>query len=419
MLKSDSLIVKITLLFIFSSICFVFFALYFIGATTSRNNAVIEQRYDNVINNISDLFKFGYDVKDLQVYLKDTGFYEVDDSSILSKISNRYLVIYNDKKQIIVNMKNINGHYYIIIEDVKNGKQFIYTDYSIDDYTTYKAIALICFITLIFFYILVLRSLLPLRKLRREVKKFANGDMDIEIISNNKDEIGELSREFTKAANKINEMNKARVLFLRSIMHELKTPIAKGRIVTEMIAEEKAKNRLISIFERLNIIIDNFAKIEEMDTHNYKISKSKFMLVDLVDNINKMLLIEEERPRNVILISREAEMFGDFELMSLSVKNLLDNALKYSEDNRAEVFVEGKDLVIKNQGKPFRDRLEKYFSPFYSDGSDNKKKGLGLGMYIIKNTIESQQLVLDYKYIEGYHYFYIRDCIINNNGVNQ
>lgn len=414
MLKSDSLIVKITLLFIFSSISFIFFALYFIGSKANKDNAVIEQRYDSVIDNISDLFKFGYEIEDLQTYLNDVGFYQVEDSSILSKISNRYLVIYNDRKQIIVNMKKINGHYYIIIEDVKNGKKFIYTDYNHDDYTTYYVIALLSFITLVFFYILVLKSLLPLRLLRREVKKFANGNMDIKVISNNKDEIGELSKEFAKAANTINEMNKARVLFLRSIMHELKTPIAKGRIVTEMITDTKAKNRLISAFKRLNVIIDNFAKIEEMNTNNYKISKSRFRLIDLIDNINKMLLIEEERPRNVILISREAQMFADFDLMSLSVKNLLDNALKYSDDHRVVIFVDGKDLVIQNQGKPFKDDLHKYFSPFYSDGSDNKQKGLGLGMYIIKNTVESQNLVLDYKYVDNNHYFYIRDCIIND-----
>ena len=62
----------------------------------------------------------------------------------------------------------------------------------------------------------------------------------------------------------------------------------------------------------------------------------------------------------------------------------------------------------------FKDDINKYFSPFYSDGSDNKQKGLGLGMYIIKNTIDAQGFVLDYKYIDGNHYFYIKDCIISN-----
>lgn len=412
--KTDSVIVKITLLFIFSSISFILFVLYFISSEIDKNNIAIEQRYYSVVDNVNDLLKFGYSLDSLQTYLFDIGYYQVNDE-VISKVSQKYLLNYIQNDQIVVNMKKINNHYYITIDDFENKAHFVYTDYKTSkDYTTYHLIALLAFITLIFFYILVLKSLLPLSLLRREVNKFANGNMDIKVISDNVDEIGDLSREFAKAANKINEMNKARILFLRAIMHELKTPITKGRIVTEMLSDTKAKDRLISVFTRLNTIIDDFAKIEEMNTHNYKISKTKFKLIDLIQNINKMLLIEEERPRNVMLINRESEILADFDVMSLSVKNLLDNAIKYSDDQRVVIFVDGSDLVVQNKGKPFKDDINKYFSPFYSDGSDNKQKGLGLGMYIIKNTIDAQGFVLDYKYIDGNHYFYIKDCIISN-----
>ena len=412
--KTDSVIVKITLLFIFSSISFILFVLYFISSEIDKNNIAIEQRYYSVVDNVNDLLKFGYSLDSLQTYIFDSGYYQVNDE-VISKVSQKYLLNYIQNDQIVVNMKKINNHYYITIDDFENKAHFVYTDYKTSkDYTTYHLIALLAFITLIFFYILVLKSLLPLSLLRREVNKFANGNMDIKVISDNVDEIGDLSREFAKAANKINEMNKARILFLRAIMHELKTPITKGRIVTEMLSDTKAKDRLISVFTRLNTIIDDFAKIEEMNTHNYKISKTKFKLIDLIQNINKMLLIEEERPRNVMLINRESEILADFDVMSLSVKNLLDNAIKYSDDQRVVIFVDGSDLVVQNKGKPFKDDINKYFSPFYSDGSDNKQKGLGLGMYIIKNTIDAQGFVLDYKYIDGNHYFYIKDCIISN-----
>lgn len=417
MFKTDSLIVKITLLFIFSSISFILFVLYFISSEVNKNNFVIEQRYYSVVDNLNDLIKFGYNLEALQIYLFDIGYYQVD-NDITEYASKKYLLNYlqNDTNDnIVVSAEKINNHYYIIIDDSNNKDYYVYTDYKYsEDYTTYYLIAFLAFITLIFFYILVLKSLLPLSLLRREVCKFANGNTDIKVISNNTDEIGDLSREFAKAVNTINEMNKARILFLRSIMHELKTPITKGRIVTEMLTDIKAKDRLTSVFTRLNAIIDDFAKIEEMNTHNYKISKTRFKLIDLIHNINKMLLIEEERPRNVVLIDREAEILADFEVMSLSVKNLLDNAIKYSEDQRVVIFVDGNDLVVQNKGLPFKDDINKYFSPFYSDGSDNKQKGLGLGMYIIKNTIDAQGFILDHKYIDGNHYFYIKDCVISN-----
>ncbi|RAX51383.1 hypothetical protein CCY99_09220 [Helicobacter sp. 16-1353] len=416
MFKSDSIIVKITLLFIFSSISFILFVLYFINYEINKSNNIIEQRYNSIVSNISDLFKFGYDLKSLQGYLLDIGFYQVKDEHILNATSQRYFLLYGQKdKQLAVNSKKINGHYYIIMHDTTNNASFVYTDYKDDvDYLNYYLIALLAFIALIFFYILVLNSLLPLSALRREVKKFASGNMNIKVISNNKDEIGELSQEFAKAAYTINEMNKARVLFLRSIMHELRTPITKGRIVAEMITDTRAKNRLISVFTRLNIIIDDFAKIEEMSTKNYKISKTKFTLIELMQNINKMLLIEEDRPRNVILDNRDAEMIADFDAMSLSVKNLVDNAIKYSSNQKVIVSVEGRDLVVKNQGEPFKDDFNNYFQPFYSDGKENIQKGLGLGMYIIKHTIETQGFKLEYKYQDNSHYFYIKDCIVSD-----
>lgn len=411
MLKSDSIFFKVTILFIFSLVSFIFFVIYFINSEINKNNRVIEQRYGNLTANLNNLISFDYNLSFTKSYLLDIGFFEILDDDIKSEFLNNYLPLQIKNKLVALRIR-INMHYFIVIHDAINNNTFFYTDYEDIDYSNYYLIALLAVITLIFFYILVLNSLLPLRLLRREVKRFANGDMNIQLISSFNDEIGELSQEFAKAAYTINEINKARVLFLRSTMHELKTPITKGRIVTEMLSDVKAKNRLISVFTRLNSLIDDFAKIEEISTKNYKISKSKFSLIELLHNINKMLLIEEERPRNVLLLDRDSQMIADFDAMSLSVKNLIDNAIKHSSDNKVTIFVQGNDLVVQNQGKPFNDNFNNYFQPFYDDGKQNKEKGLGLGMYIIKHTIEFQSFKLEYKYDDGFHYFYIKNCIV-------
>lgn len=414
---SESIVAKITLLFIFSSICFVLFALYFIGFEASRNEAAIEQRYSSVVAGMGDLFKFGYDVGAMKGYLLDLGFSQVKDSERLAQLSQKRFLSSVQGKQFIINSKKIAGHYYIITHDMQTNSEAIYTDYNEErDFLGYYVVALLAFITLVFFYILVLRSLLPLRSLVREVRAFANGKTDIKPIANSRDEIGELSREFSHAAQTIGEMNKARVLFLRSIMHELKTPITKGRLIAEMLSDNRAKERLVSTFTRLNAIIDDFAKIEEMSTKNYHISKTRFSLSALMENINKMLLIEDERPRNVLLHNRNGVIFADFEAMSLSVKNLVDNAIKHSTNQLVFVYIEGCDLVVKNEGEAFKDHLANYFQPFYSDGRVNLQKGLGLGMYIIKNTIEAQGFRLDYRYDGGFHYFYIRGCALEAGG---
>lgn len=409
----DSIITKVTLLFVFSSICFVSFALYFIAAQKIRDEQNIKDRYSATITTIDSLIVVGDGLESIKSYLKILNFNEETDPQILSKNTDRFFVLHGVNSTIATNLKEIDSHFYIALHDTVNNNTMLFSDYvEIPNYANYYILALIAFITLVFFYIIVLNSLLPLIDLQKEVQKFQKGDMNIQIITHSNDEIGSLSKEFAKAAKILCDITKARTLFLHSIMHELKTPITKGYITIEMLEDSKTKSRLISIFRQLNEIINSLATVEKIDTNNYKIQKSEFILTDLMQEVNKMLIIESDRPRKVILENRNAVIYGDFNLMALSVKNLVDNAFKYSSDKQARIFIENNDLVIQNKGTPFKNDINEYFKPFYDDGSNNSARGLGLGMYIIKNTTMAQGFSFWHKYEQNHHYFYIKNCII-------
>lgn len=409
----NSIITKVTLLFIFSLICFVCFAIYFIDIEKSRYEDNIKTRYNGVIDTIDMLIINGASFDTIIDFLKTANFFEETKVEILRQSHSKYFLLRGVNSLIATNLKEIDSHFYIALHNTIDGKTRLFSDYKENpNYANYYVIALIAFITLVFFYIIVLDSLLPLITLQKEVQKFSRGDMDIKTISNSKDEIGRLSEEFTKAANTIAEMAKARTLFLRSIMHELKTPITKGFLVIDGIEDAKIKKRLDTIFKRLNEIINNFAAVEQINTNNYQVHSSEFSLTDLMQNVNKMLIMEYERPRKVILENRNAIIAGDFELMSLAVKNLVDNAFKYSSDKKVRLWTQDRDLVVSNEGKPFNSDINEYFKPFFNDGTKNANRGLGLGMYIIKNTISAQGYELVYEYRQNYHNFYIKNCII-------
>ena len=122
----------------------------------------------------------------------------------------------------------------------------------------------------VFMYFSVLKSLEPLKKLRKQVAEVANGGKaDFE--NYQEDEVGKIALEFQKAFKKNQELIQSRQLFLRTIMHELKTPIGKGRIISEMLQEEKQKERLIDIFLRMDSLINEFAKIENLFSKNYNL----------------------------------------------------------------------------------------------------------------------------------------------------
>ncbi len=412
---TNSIITRVTLLFVFSSVCFVLFVLYFIESQKRNDENVIKARYESVIFSVDNLIIKGGNIDSIREYLQQLNFTQIDDAAILDKAKSQYFLLHGVNSMIAINTKNIDGHYYVALHDTIDSSTFLFSDYTaLPSYTNYYIIALIAFITLVFFYVIVLNSLLPLNDLRKEVLKFSSGDMNIVTISHNNDEIGSLSEEFTKAAKIISEMAKARTLFLRAIMHELKTPITKGFLILEMMEDSKFKTRIDTIFKRLNEIINSFAIVERIDTKNYKPNMTDFSIIELMQNVNRMLIIEYERPRNVILENRDCMLYGDIELMSLGVKNLVDNASKYASDKLVKIFVENRDLVIQNKGAPFKNDISEYFQPFFNDGSKSKhRSGLGLGMYIIKNTIEAQGYAIEYKYEQNCHYFYIKNCIIS------
>ena len=261
----------------------------------------------------------------------------------------------------------------------------------------------IVFLLIILLYLWIMKSFRPLSKLKSQIQTFSQGNLDIDCKSDKQDEIAEVANEFDHAVTMIRELLQSRQLFLRAIMHELKTPIAKGRLVSEMLDDERNKARMHSIFERLNLLIDEFAKIEKITSKNFDLVLKPYKMSDLVDASIDMLMIDH--PQRLITIEIEEDYLAevDFELFTLVIKNLLDNALKYSTDKHVTVIISAQGLEIMNTGEQLKEPLENYFKPFHTS-----KKGLGLGLYIVKSILDIHQMHLDYLYTEGANWFRIR-----------
>ncbi|PXA16816.1 two-component sensor histidine kinase, partial [Staphylococcus pseudintermedius] len=72
-------------------------------------------------------------------------------------------------------------------------------------------------------------------------------------------------------------------------------PITKGKILSSMLKEELSCKRFSSIFDHLNMLIEQFARIEQLASKNYGSNKEKFLMSDSIDKIEKMLLIDEDK----------------------------------------------------------------------------------------------------------------------------
>jgi len=255
---------------------------------------------------------------------------------------------------------------------------------------------------ILFLYIWIIRSLKPLSELKDKIKTFSEGNLDIECHSDKSDEIAAVANEFDHAVKMIKELIHSRQLFLRAIMHELKTPIAKGRIVSEMVRDEKQKDRLHRIFVRLNLLIDEFAKLEQITSKNFHLQIKDHLSSRVVQDGIDLLMLDSSH--DMIFIDRDGDFTiqADSELLSLAIKNLIDNALKYSEDHHTNITIDSGMITISNIGERLPYEIRTYFTPFH-----HSQDGLGLGLYIVKSILDILNMKLEYRYQDSTHYFSI------------
>jgi len=264
-------------------------------------------------------------------------------------------------------------------------------------------IATLIGILFVFLYIAIIRKLSPLKKLNRQISEFAKGNMSIKITHKSGDEIGQIAQSFDDARHYIKTLLESKNLFMRNMMHELKTPITKGRIAIEMIEDGMSKKTLIRAFTRMNELIDELAHIERLTTQNFQPKLKTVNIDDIIEDSIGLLLCSRES----LTIKTNSEILTtDCRLLSLALKNLIDNALKYSDDSHATVTTNSKSIKVSSVGKSLEYPLEYYLEPFTQE--EKRNHGFGLGLYIVNNITKRLGYKLHYYYRDGSNVFELR-----------
>ncbi|HEX5710564.1 MAG TPA: ArsS family sensor histidine kinase [Sulfuricurvum sp.] len=319
--------------------------------------------------------------------LKEEG-NEVSQSITFDAPYNELIVMQVDAK-----MLQYGGKIYFWIQS--NHHSILLEDRKMQGYTPTNllyAYGTILAILLFSFGLIVIR-IAPLRRLRRQIARFGEGDMGVRFHADGEDEIALISNELETAQNKIRSLIESRTLFLRNIMHELKTPIAKGRIVTTMIEDEKQRGRFVSIFERLENLIGEFALIEEISSGSQYLEKKEYRLIDLIDGAIDSAMIEYDAVETDMDASVKIEV--DYRLFVTAIKNLIDNAVKYSPEKKMSIFMEKDEIIFANFGEPLKKPLAYYIEPFTKDKPT--KDSFGLGLYIVDAILREHDYVLAYE----------------------
>ncbi len=254
-------------------------------------------------------------------------------------------------------------------------------------------------ILLIVMYVMIRKSLVPLKKLEQDIVAYGNGKFPDYRLSKKQDEITLVSNAFYNAIEKSKKLLDSRQLFVRNIFHELNTPITKGKILTEIVEDIKTQEMLDSIFSRLAMLLQELAHMEKITTGDYMIERRYIPIIELIDQAKDLLYIEDDIPNNI----HDEVIEADFNLMTIVFKNLIENAQKYAQ--HLEIVYHTGTLSFISDGEPLEYPLDHYTQAF-TKGS-KQAKGFGLGLYIVSEILTKHQMRLEYSYKEQKNIFSI------------
>jgi signal transduction histidine kinase len=194
---------------------------------------------------------------------------------------------------------------------------------------------------------------------------------------------------------KLKLKNKQRANMLSAIAHEFRNPIASIMGYSQTLVEEKdIPNNLREKF--LGKIYNNGAKIESLlsrlllwnkfESGEAKLHKSHFDMQKLSQEIIHTLE-EKYKDREIILQGEMVSIEADRTLMDVALKNLIENALKYSK-KEVIVTLQNDKVCIKDYGVGIKkEDIDKVTKKFYRSGEHSWDNSMGLGLSIVKTIV--------------------------------
>ncbi|MCW9037259.1 MULTISPECIES: HAMP domain-containing sensor histidine kinase [Altibacter] len=197
--------------------------------------------------------------------------------------------------------------------------------------------------------------------------------------------------------------------FINNMTHEFKTPIATINLALDALKNPKVKddheflNRYLGMIRdenrRMHAQVENVLRISKLEKNELDLPKERLKIHDIVESaITHVELIVEDRGGYVATHfgALKSSVLGNDSHLTNVVVNLLDNAIKYSEDTpKIDIYTENVKnsiiLKIRDQGMGMSKAVQKrIFEKFYreSTGDIHNVKGHGLGLAYVKRILD-------------------------------
>ncbi|MFB1100470.1 sensor histidine kinase [Terribacillus sp. JSM ZJ617] len=276
--------------------------------------------------------------------------------------------------------------------------------------------AVITFILLIVTAIFLTRALTnPLIRMKKATEKLIMGDFTAELPKMGEDELGDLGRSIKTLTRELQHLKKERNEFLASISHELRTPLTyiKGYadVARRQTLSGTERNKYLSIIfeesEKLNEMLKDLFDLARIDRNIFEIETRPVELQPyLYDIYERVLPVFKERNKSLEIQCKDNYIvYIDPIRFEQIIRNLLDNALKYSEENTRTIIKAQRernnivvDVIDQGYGIP-KAEIPYIFERFYRVEKSRSRDsgGTGLGLSIAKELAEAHHAKLTVK----------------------
>lgn len=244
----------------------------------------------------------------------------------------------------------------------------------------------------------------PIKSIRDGAAQIGHGNFQYRITDVRRDQLGDLADDINKMAHDVQRMLDAKRQLLFGISHELRTPLSRMKLGLELsdTDDEDIRGLTLDVAE-METIISTLLEAERLNTRHAVINVSRVSARKLVDEMIDNYF-SRERDRLEIDIPDHIFMNVDETRITLLIKNLVSNALRYSEPDdgpvRIDVSTTDESWVVRvrdhGPGIP-ADQVEYIGEPFYRGDPSRTRNtgGSGLGLYIAKLVAEAHGGSLD------------------------
>lgn len=257
-------------------------------------------------------------------------------------------------------------------------------------------------------WLFVGQSFRPVNKVIEEVNEISEQSLGKRLDEGNgKDELAHLAQTFNRMLERLEHAFTTQKGFVSYASHELRTPLTAilGQIEVALMSDRKNheyKELIVSINEellKLKKLTNGLLRLFQLSSGPGSVAFDQVRMDELI--FQAMDQVRRERPSSEIevVFAREPEkerdlyIQGNAELLLLVLSNLMENALKFSDDQRVTISIDMTidqvtvDVIDKGIGID-PSEIDKIFQPFYRTEKTAHRKGYGIGLALARQVID-------------------------------